>query len=53
MNEVVRQLYGRKAARGFTDQPIEGSIVQASLRAAVMAPSAGNTLNSLKVEPRP
>ena len=42
MNEVIRQLYERKSVRAFTDQPIEESVVQAILRAAVMAPSAGN-----------
>jgi len=42
MNEVIRQLYERKSVRAFTDQTIEESIVQAILRAAVMAPSAGN-----------
>lgn len=42
MNEVIRQLYERKSVRAFKDRPIEESIVQAILRAAVMAPSAGN-----------
>lgn len=42
MNEVIRQLYERKSVRAFTDQTIEESIVQTILRAAVMAPSAGN-----------
>ena len=42
MNEVIRQLYERKSVRAFTDRPIEESVVQAILRAAVMAPSAGN-----------
>lgn len=42
MNEVIRQLYERKSVRAFTDRPIEESIVQTILRAAVMAPSAGN-----------
>ena len=42
MNEVIRQLYARKSVRIFTDQPIEESIVQTILKAATMAPTAGN-----------
>jgi len=42
MNEVIRQLYERKSTRVFTDQPIEESIVQSILKAATMAPTAGN-----------
>ena len=42
MNEVIRQLYERKSTRVFTDQPIEESIVQTILKAATMAPTAGN-----------
>ena len=42
MNEVIRQLYARKSVRVFTDQPIEESIVQTILKAATIAPTAGN-----------
>ena len=42
MNEVIRQLFARKSVRVFTDQPIEESIVQTILKAATMAPTAGN-----------
>lgn len=42
MNEVIRQLYQRKSVRSFTDQAISEEIVQEILRAAVMAPTAGN-----------
>ena len=41
-NETLRLLYDRKSVRVFTDQPIEEDIVQAILRAAAMAPTAGN-----------
>ena len=41
-NETLRQLYNRKSVRVFTEQPIEENIVQAILRAATMAPTAGN-----------
>ena len=42
MNETIRQLYGRKSTRAFTDQPVEEDIVRAILLAATMAPTAGN-----------
>lgn len=42
MNDVVKQLYGRKSVRVYTDDPIEESIVQEILCAAAMAPTAGN-----------
>lgn len=42
MNEVIRQLYRRKSTRVFTDQKIEEPVVQEILRAAAMAPTAGN-----------
>ena len=42
MNETIRQLYERKSVRVFTDQPIDETDVQAILRAAAMAPTAGN-----------
>ena len=42
MNEVIRQLCERKSVRAFTDRPVEEEQVQAILRAAVMAPTAGN-----------
>ena len=43
MNEVVRQLYNRKSVRVFQDRVIDESIVEEILRAAVMAPTAGNS----------
>ena len=42
MNETIQQLYDRKSVRVFTDQIIEENIVQEILKAAVMAPTAGN-----------
>ena len=42
MNEVMKQLIERKSVRAFTDQEIEEEIVQEILKAAVMAPTAGN-----------
>ncbi|MDO4866405.1 MAG: nitroreductase family protein [Clostridia bacterium] len=42
MNEVIRQLYERKSVRVFEDREIEEPIVQQILRAATMAPTAGN-----------
>ncbi len=42
MNEILRQLYDRKSVRVYTEQAIEEEIVQEILRAAVMAPTAGN-----------
>ena len=42
MNDVIRQLYGRKSTRAFTDQAIDEPIVQEILYAAAMAPTAGN-----------
>ena len=42
MNEILRQLYERKSVRVYTEQAIEEEIVQEILRAAVMAPTAGN-----------
>lgn len=41
-NETLRQLYERKSVRVFSDQPIEEDTVRAILRAATMAPTAGN-----------
>ena len=41
-NETLRQLYGRKSVRAFTEEPIEEAVVQAILRAETMAPTAGN-----------
>lgn len=41
-NEVLQQLYERKSIRVFTDQAINEPDVQAILRAATMAPTAGN-----------
>jgi len=42
MNEVIRQLYDRKSTRAFEDKPIPAEAKEAILRAAVMAPTAGN-----------
>ena len=42
MNEIIRQLDGRKSVRAFTEEPIAESVVWAILRAAAMAPTAGN-----------
>ena len=42
MNDVVKQLYGRKSVRVYTDDPIEESIVQEILCSSAMAPTAGN-----------
>ena len=42
MNEVLQQLNDRKSVRAFLDRPIEEADVQSILRAAVMAPTAGN-----------
>ena len=42
MNEVIRQLYGRKSVRAYTKQEITPEEKQAILRAAVEAPTAGN-----------
>lgn len=42
MNEVIRQLHARKSVRAFTGQRIEEPCVQAILRAAAAAPTAGN-----------
>ena len=42
MNEVLRQLNERKSVRVYTEREIEEPVVQEILRAAVMAPSAGN-----------
>ncbi|MBQ3425480.1 MAG: nitroreductase family protein [Clostridia bacterium] len=41
-NETLRLLYTSKSVRAFTDQPIDEADVQAVLRAACMAPTAGN-----------
>ena len=42
MNEIVRQLYGRKSVRAYTDREISEDLVQEILYAAAMAPTAGN-----------
>ena len=42
MNEVIRQLVGRKSIRVYTEQSISGEEKQAILRAAAEAPTAGN-----------
>ena len=42
MNEVIRQLNERKSTRAFEEKPIPEEAKQAILRAAVMAPTAGN-----------
>ena len=42
MNEVIRQLHDRKSVRVYEDRPIEASVKNAILEAAIQAPSAGN-----------
>ena len=42
MNEVIRQLHGRKSVRAFEDRPIAPEIKRAILEAAMAAPTAGN-----------
>ena len=42
MNEVIRQLYGRKSVRTYTDREISREEKDAILRAAAEAPTAGN-----------
>jgi len=42
MNKVIKELYERKSVRVFTEREIEEEKVQAILRAATEAPTAGN-----------
>ena len=42
MNEVLQQLHDRKSVRVFEDRPVEDSVKQTILEAAIQAPSAGN-----------
>ena len=42
MNEIIRELIGRKSVRVFEDRKIEENIIQEILTAAVNAPTAGN-----------
>ena len=42
MNEVIRQLHGRKSVRVYEDRPIGEAEKKAILEAAIQAPSAGN-----------
>ena len=42
MNETVKQLHERKSVRVYEDRPIEASVKNAILEAAIQAPSAGN-----------
>ncbi len=42
MNEIIRQLIGRKSVRVFEDREIDEDIVNDILTAAVSAPTAGN-----------
>jgi len=42
MNETIRQLNDRKSTRAFEEKPIPAEAKEAILRAAVMAPTAGN-----------
>ena len=41
-NETMQLLYNRKSVRAYEKQPIPEADVQAILRAAVEAPTAGN-----------
>lgn len=42
MNEIIRELIGRKSVRVFEDREIDEEIIQEILTAAVNAPTAGN-----------
>lgn len=42
MNEVIKQLHGRKSVRAFEDRAIAPEVKAAVLEAAVQAPTAGN-----------
>ena len=42
MNEIIRQLHGRKSVRAFEDRPVAPEIKRAILEAAMAAPTAGN-----------
>ncbi len=42
MNEVVKQLFDRKSVRAFEDREIDEAVTEDILKAAVMAPTAGN-----------
>ena len=41
-NETMQLLYNRKSVRAYEKQPIPEADVQAILRAAIEAPTAGN-----------
>lgn len=40
--ELFEALHSRRSIRRFTDQPVEDALLETCLRAAMMAPSAGN-----------
>ena len=42
MNEILQQLHARKSVRVYEDRPVAPEVKQASLEAAIQAPSAGN-----------
>lgn len=42
MNEVLKQLHGRKSVRVYEDRAVEPEVKRAVLEAAVQAPTAGN-----------
>ena len=42
MNDILQSLYRRKSVRVFEDQEISSNVKNAILKAAVMAPTAGN-----------
>ncbi len=42
MNDMIKSLYERKSVRAYLDQPVPEEAVEQILRAALMAPSAGN-----------
>ncbi len=42
MNDVIKQLYDRKSVRAYEDREISEEITEEILKAAVMAPTAGN-----------
>lgn len=41
--EVMDAIYGRRSVRAYTDKPLDRTLIEELLRAAVQAPSAHNT----------
>lgn len=44
MNDILQSLYDRKSVRSFIERPVEPSVREAILLAAMQAPSAGNQM---------